>query len=208
MGVHQVHAAITTSYVQTMIRVKARQLIRRPGFSPSDQPDVEQDLVAVVLKEAHLFDPARGTVHTFISRVVKSAAAMIVRDRGRLKRAPESRVLSLDEPDFNAAVREENTLAANVQKADLLRRQGRVATEDNDDRVQALDIGNALAGLPPHVREIAARLAEDSESSVARDLGISRRQVRKAIAQIRDALAAAGLVGILAGGGPISDRTA
>ncbi|MBE3123871.1 MAG: hypothetical protein IMZ65_03630, partial [Planctomycetes bacterium] len=86
MGVHPVHAALTTKYVQTLIRIKARAVARQPGFSQSDQDDLEQDLAIHVLKQAHYFDPDRGSVRTFIARVVDSAVAMMLRDRRRLKR--------------------------------------------------------------------------------------------------------------------------
>lgn len=35
---------VCTEYARTLIRVKARQIVRRPGFSSSDTDDVEQDL--------------------------------------------------------------------------------------------------------------------------------------------------------------------
>jgi len=38
---------IVTEYARTLIRVKAKQLIRRPGFCRSDQDDVEQDLTGI-----------------------------------------------------------------------------------------------------------------------------------------------------------------
>jgi len=41
MGVHPVHAAVTTPYVQKLIAVRARQVVRQPGFCRSDQADVE-----------------------------------------------------------------------------------------------------------------------------------------------------------------------
>jgi biotin operon repressor len=42
-----------------------------------------------------------------------------------------------------------------------------------------------LADLPPHLQEIAARLVSATEAAIARDLGISRRQVRNAVETIR-----------------------
>jgi RNA polymerase sigma factor (sigma-70 family) len=205
MGVHPVYAALTTEYVQKLISIKARQLVRKPGFSRSDQPDVAQELAAHILRAAHLFDPGRGSVRTFIARVVDSAVAMILRDRRRLKRAAGFRVLSLADPGFSGTDRE-STLAETIEEADLRRRCGGACRGDDEDRVRAIDLAQILAGLPPHLQEMAVWLKEESEAAVARDLGISRRQVRKAVAQIREAFEAAGLAEIQRPGGQIPDR--
>jgi DNA-directed RNA polymerase specialized sigma24 family protein len=207
MGIHPIHAAITTPYIEELIRIKAGRLIQRPGFRKSERSDMEQELKARVLKEAHLFDPARSSVNTFIDRVVQSAAGMIVRERRWVKHAAGFRLLSLEEPDFNGTHRE-STLGENIGEADLYRRHGRTPNQARNDGAQTLDVALALAPLPPIIRQIAARLADESETSIARSLGISRRQVRNAIPQIREALLAGGLGEIPPGGGPISDRKA
>jgi DNA-directed RNA polymerase specialized sigma24 family protein len=72
---------IVTEYARTLIRVKAKQIVRRPGFSRSDQADVEQDLVVHLLCQAEHFDPERASLNTFIARVIDSAVAMLVRER-------------------------------------------------------------------------------------------------------------------------------
>jgi RNA polymerase sigma factor (sigma-70 family) len=188
-----------------LISIKARQLVRKPGFSRSDQPDVAQELVTHILKAAHLFDPARGSVRTFIARVVDSAVAMILRDRRRLKRAAGFRVLSLADPAFSGTDRE-STLAETIEEADLRRRCGGACRRDDEDRVRTIDLAQILAGLPPHLQEMAVWLKEESEAAVAHNLGLSRRQVRKAVAQIREAFDAAGLAEIPRPGGQVTDR--
>ena len=82
------HDEFFNDYARTLIRVKAKQLVRRPGFSRSDQEDVEQDLFLHLLRQVQHFDPTRGSLNTFVARVVNSAAAMLVRERGRNKRSP------------------------------------------------------------------------------------------------------------------------
>ena len=69
---------VCTEYARTLIRVKARQIVCRPGFSRSDTGDVEQDLYLHLLSQAQQFDPTRGSINTFIARVVDSAVAMLV----------------------------------------------------------------------------------------------------------------------------------
>jgi len=50
-----------------------------------------------------------------------------------------------------------------------------------------------MEGLAPRQREIAKRLGEAAEASVAREMGTSRRQVRKAVLAIREHFRRAGL---------------
>ncbi len=80
---------ICGEYARTLIRVKAKQLVRQPGFKRSEQRDIEQDLMVHLLAQADRFDPTRSSIDTFVDRVVDSGAGMLVRARKRLKRCPE-----------------------------------------------------------------------------------------------------------------------
>jgi RNA polymerase sigma factor (sigma-70 family) len=196
MGVHPVHAALSTEYVQTLIRIKARQLIRHPGFSRSDQEDLEQELRGHVLKQAHHFDPSLVCVNTFIARVVDSAVAMILRDRRRKKRAAGHRLQSLEGTTLlNEG--EEKTLLDVLVDEDLHRRHGVHGAGDEERGDVSADTAAVLSRLAPDPREIAHLLMEGArEATIARALGISRRQVRSAVAAIRRHLKDAGLTEI------------
>jgi len=196
MGVHPVHAALTTDYVKQLIQVKARQLTRHNGFNTSEQLDIEQDLTVHVLKAAHHFDPSRACVKTFIARVVDSAVAMILRDRRRLKRAAGFRSRSLEEAIFHSE-RGTGLLADLLDEADGCRRTGCDTTPSQERAELESDTQRVLAELPPQLQEIAARLVNATEAAIARDLGISRRQVRNAVEMIRARFQKAGLTEIL-----------
>jgi DNA-directed RNA polymerase specialized sigma24 family protein len=192
MGAEAIRAALTTSYVKKMLRVKARQLVRRPGFSRSEEWDIRQDLAAHVLAKARLYDPARASVHTFISRIVDSAVAMILRTRRRLKRAAGFRAESLEGTVIEGN-REETSLGETLEEGSP--RQGAGSWEEadpghHDDQV---DVAGVLATFPPDLREVALRLADGTEASIAQEMGISRRRVRKTISDIRKRFERAGL---------------
>jgi len=195
MGVHPVHAALTTDYVRQLLQVKARQLTGHRGFNSSEQLDLQQDLAVHVLKAAHHFDPSRGCVKTFIARVVDSAVAMLLRDRRRLKRAAGFRSRSLEEALFHSE-RGTGSLADLLDEADGCRRTGGDPTPGQQHAELASDTQRVLSALPPHLQEIAARLVNATEAAIARDLGISRRQVRNAVETIRAHFRKAGLTGI------------
>jgi RNA polymerase sigma factor (sigma-70 family) len=195
MGVHPIHAALSSDYVKQLLQVKARQITGHIHFSPSERFDLEQDLAVHVLKQAHHFDPSRACVNTFIARVVDSAVAMLLRDRGRLKRAAGFRSRSLEEALFHSE-RGPGSLAALLDEDDGRRRIGVDATPGQERAELRSDTQQVLAELPPHLQEIAARLVNATEAAIARDLGISRRQVRGAVEAIRAHFRKAGLTGI------------
>src|SRR5687768_10267714 len=95
-GPDRAHAAVLTAFARSLIRIKANQLCRKPGFRACDRDDIAQDLTVAVLKKAHLYDPARGAATTFAARVIESTARQILRDRGRIKRAPGFYARSLE----------------------------------------------------------------------------------------------------------------
>ena len=192
MGTDPVRSALTTEYVQTLLRIKARQLSRRPEFRRSDPADIEHDLIEHVLKQADNFDPTRSAVNTFITRVVETAAAMLVRHRGRLKRAAGYRAISLERTHVHGD-QGQMTLGHVIGDRDLRRRCGGEPHDERQDAELSADVARAMEGLTDRQREIARRLAEATEASVAQEMSISRRQVRNDVLVIREHLRRAGL---------------
>jgi len=190
-----VHSALSTEYVQTLLKIKAKQLARRPEFRRTDPADIEHDLICHVLKQADNYDPNRSAPNTFITRVVETAAAMLVRDRGRIKRAAGYRAISLERTYLYGDQRQ-TTLGDIVSEGDLRRRCGGQIRDDRQKAELSADIARAMEGLTPRQREIAKRLAWATEASVAREMGISRRQVRNDVLAIREHLVKLGLTGI------------
>jgi len=184
MGIDPVRSALTTEYVQKLLKIKARQLARRPEFRKTDPADIEHDLITHILRQADNFDPTRSAVNTFITRVVETAAAMLVRHRGRRKRAAGYRAISLEGTILPGDGRE-TSMAEIVSEGDLRRRCGGEVHDEQQEAELSTDVTRAMEGLTPRQREIAKRLAEASEAAVAREMGISRRQVRNDVLAIR-----------------------
>ena len=191
MSSEAVRAALTSEYVQNLLSTKSYQLCHRPSFRRWERPDLEQDLAVHVLRQAHHFDPSRACVKTFIARVVDSAVAMILRDRRRFKRAAGFRSRSLEEALFHSE-KGAGSLADLLDEADGCRRTGGNPTPGQQYAELASDTQRVLSELPPPLQEIANRLINATEASIARDLGISRRQVRNAVETIRGCFRRAG----------------
>lgn len=192
MGTAPAHDAVLTAYAKSLIQIKARQLSHKAGFNRSDEDDLRQELTMHLLRQAHRFDPGRASVNTFIARVVGSYVVTLLRRRARSKRAPGYFTQSLDQPVGNADGKVA-VLRDRLSEADLGRRTGRGPDNSTERRDLADAVSQAIASLPVELQDICSRLGEGTIASVARDLGVSRCQVAKAIARIREHFRASGL---------------
>lgn len=187
MGLNPTCNVVLSAYVQTLIQVKARQLCRKPGFRRSDHDDVAQDMTLHLLTQAHRYDPARGTLPTFADRVVTSAMKMILRDRRRLKRAAGYMAVSL-EARVAGAEGHQIPLGQTLLAQDGRRHIDQPTRDPLADLASADALAHALGSLPPELADICRRLTSGTVASVARDLGVSRRQIYNALESIRSHL--------------------
>lgn len=183
--------AVLTAYAKSLIAYKAKQFSRKPGFSRSDEEDIAQELAAHLLAQAHHFDLNRASPNTFSARVIESKIAMILRDRGRHKRAVGLTARSLEQTP-RTAEQHGASLRDTLADADLRRRTG--AGDEVADRTETVAaVVKAFVSLPPGLQAVCRLLIDGTPASAARDLGISRRQVRNAMERIRVQFEAAGL---------------
>jgi len=175
--------AVLTAYAQSLIKFKARQLSRKPGFSRSDEEDVAQELTVHLLAQAHQFDAKRASASTFAERVISTKIAMLLRSRRRQKRAAGFTAQSLEQTHARSNEYLES-LRNLLTEEDHHRRLGTVISDQaRADTLAA--VVEAVRSLPMADQDICRRLIEGSAASVARDLGISRRRLRKDIEPIR-----------------------
>ena len=178
------------AYARSLIRYKARQLVRQRGFLRREEEDLRSELTVRLLVELHRYDESRGSPSTFFGRVIETAAGMIARERRRLKRGGGSLPVSLDQA--TATVDEEPvSLASRLTPLDAARRLGLVPAAP----FPAATVQAAIASLSPEDQAVCRALMTGTLSSAARQLGISRRQIRNAIKRIRKALEEAGFEG-------------
>lgn len=182
---------VLTDYAKNLIKFKARQLRQRQDFQSAEPEDLQQELWLALVKAAEQFDPAKASLDTFIDRVVNTAVAMLLRDRQRHKRGNGFRTQSLDSVRTPKSETPE-PLAAAVSADDLARRTGAEQHDETLRREDAEAVEYALAQMPEEMRDLCRRLMGGTVASVARDLGVSRRQVRKAISEARPFLEQAG----------------
>lgn len=179
MTKYDVQQLVHHEYAQTSIRVKAQQLCRRADFTRSERADVEQDLWLHLLTQAQNFDPDRSTLNTFIDRMVNSAAAHLVRRRECEMRADGFRTQSLDASPLSQD-HPKKSLRSSLSPNDGTRRTFSVPKSDLADFEDREALRFALASMPADVRDLCSRvMGGETPAALARQLGISRRQIRR-----------------------------
>lgn len=184
-------ASLNDQYIRTLILIKARSLMKSPAFRGVERDDVLRDLTLILAKRLGQFDPERAQLRTFVSRVLDSAAITLLRARQREKRSGDHGMASIER------LRESQTTdpvtgSAAVGEADAARRLGLEVRSPIEDFHLSDSIREIVAALPPDLADLCRALQEDSAVSIARGLGISRRQLRNRIAELRVRFAAAG----------------
>jgi len=144
---------------------KAVVSVRRFGFAPYETDELESRLLLIAWRRFDKFDESRASMRTFLSRVMDSELASILRASGRA-----------------------------VQTEPLPDQAPAIATQNDTARGEFwIDLGRALAPLPPEVRETAFLLSWLPPAKAGRALGCSRGTVWARIRQMRDALLAVGM---------------
>ena len=151
-------------YARTLIRVKARQLVRRPEFSRADAEDIEQELAIQIHLKIAQFDSNRSSLNTFLARVVDSSVAMMIRDRGRIKRGGGlKRKHSID-----------HETPSHGTGCELSKTRTR------------LDVTSVLDDLPNELRELCGELMIEKRSKVLKQRNVSPRRFKSSLNLIRE----------------------
>ena len=179
-----------TPYARRLVRFKARSLSNCRGFRHFEVSDLQQELWLALQQQVPNFDPDRASIDTFINRVVESASCSLIRDQQRARRHDDQCTRSLDAPP--AADDSAETLSGSLSDSDRVRHTGRVASDARSESEDREAVDQALRSMPAVAGDVCRRLMNGSVSSVARDLGTSRRQIRNAIAEAREHLQEAG----------------
>jgi len=170
------------------IRQKARQLMRHAGFTDADREDLEQEFALHVWRRKSRHDPALGSFHTFIARIIDNYAANLIAERCAGKRDFRREVESLDETvEFRDGMQ--------VQRRDLFDQDACLSLTGRAKSVPGLsiDFRRVLQQLPDRQRELCLMLMATTVSEVALMLGMPRGTLYEEIKKLKKALETAGL---------------
>jgi RNA polymerase sigma factor (sigma-70 family) len=165
------------------IRCTALRLCTMPGFTRSDQEDLEQDLVLAVLTRATGFDPKRSQYVTFAARVVDSAAQSLIRHRNAQKRSPDREQCSLNDEELFPDGEDMDCAAAEG---------GGIGTAIRTIEMRD-DLATVLGQCSETHRTVAMAVRDGSVNAAAQRLGLSRNRVTRCMRELRELCADEGL---------------
>lgn len=190
-------------YAAWLIRLKAKQLVGRAGFTQSDRPDIEQELHLDLLRRLPKLDESRAKRTTFIRHVVENRVASLLAERTAAARDYRRCTTSLDEPADGEGGSCATALGDTLDGDAFLRRLGRGDGDDAGGQDLRLDVERVLAALPEDLRALAEGLMAETASEVARRHGVAHSTLRYRIGRLREHCEGAGL-GIYAPASAIS----
>lgn len=189
---NQQSSIVSNPFTVTFIRVKAGQLIKRRDFSSSDFEDLQQDMRLYLLEKAHLFDPGRGNLESFVTKAINSCVAMKLRDREFLKRREDKKAISLE----RTMVEHEGEITdlGHVLLEDDGQRRTRAYPKSDTEQFERREaVEHVMGKLDPDDRDLLLSIAEHGLKETARMRGVSWRQVTNARDRLRKEFEKAGL---------------
>lgn len=174
-----------------LIKRTARQVARKVGLRCWDRDDVSQELTVRLLEAMPRFDPERGHWRAFVTAVVDRQAAGLMREYLAQKRHQRSMVSLSELVDDGEGHLVE--LGETICDGEQLKYRGRQHKEEQDAFELEHDVQSLTEVLPSALRDIYERLQHDSPAQVARDLGMSKVEMRAALRELREHVEDAGL---------------
>lgn len=173
-----------------LVRQRAKKLVERSGFPPSERKDLEQELTL------HLLEclPQMGQVenrYAFVNRVLRNHGVTLVRQR-KAEKCNDENVVSLnmlvDDSD------QEKTELGNTLLEDVHSHRLGAQPRDNLEQADlAHDVATVLAKLPAEHRDLCERLKHQSLVEIAKETGIARKTLYRLLQEIRERFESAGL---------------
>lgn len=170
-------------YAARLIRYKARRLSQAPGFSTSDQRDLEQDLWVEVIDGLRAFDARKSSLPTFIDRIVQHGVVSILRHRFAAMRTPHREEFSLNEVVSGPG-------GFPVERHEMLPARAGPSVERQD---LEHEVAAALATLSDEDRAVAIALALGTVNSAANEVDLPRSAVGRSIDNLSTVFEDAGL---------------
>lgn len=179
-------------YAVWMVKRKALQLTRQSGFSPADRKDLEQELMLHLVLNLPRHNPERGTLSTFIDRVIESKAATLIAANTAPVRDRRRCMSSLDEPMENGDT-ELGKLLHNAEES--IRQTWICEASCTAEQAQAtrLDVHRVIEHLSAQQQLICKALMSGTPSQVIRELKIPRKRFYREMKLLRAIFAQAGL---------------
>jgi hypothetical protein len=169
--------------ISRLIRWKALELTKLPGYNVSDRSDIEQELLLHLVKKSTCFDPTRAKATTFARQVIERKAVSLIR-HVRAKKRCDFNCVSLNTTVEESEGREVE-LVHLLEEFAARRHTGQRRVGEAQLAQLRLDLEEANGSLSSDLRILAALLHFVTQFAAAEVLGISRREAARRVAQLR-----------------------
>lgn len=177
--------------IRWMAKKRAFKLATSPGFRYADRADYEHVLETKAHQALERFDPNRGSLWGFLSRVLDNEVRNIVKFARRQCRHP-FRVQSINQP----LLLPDKTLVelSNILEDSDVRRHRNLNPFNQFERFERVfDVRSVLLSCPPELRELGEALKVASLAQVARERGVPRTTLHHLKRRLKKRLIHAGL---------------
>ena len=180
--------AVTKAIRHLAFRAGSR--LQRFGHS---RQDLEQELVHHYLRHRHQHDSTRASAATFATHVCRNCVIGMLTAALAEKRGAGTTVGSLSEPVAIGQAGETIECGAAISENSYYMKLGRRSRPDVETVELQIDVARVVASLPPHLANLARRLALESVVEAAKSTGVSRATAHRNLDAVRTAFVQAGL---------------
>jgi RNA polymerase sigma factor (sigma-70 family) len=137
----------------------SKRLEHRVSLKSFDAEDIEQELITYVLERSSQFDPSKGSIEAFVTRIMRSAAASLIRGSRRQRSNPplgfvvDSISKMVDGPNHKS-----EELSRSLTSSDGTRRRQTEPRDPFRDVELADAVEHQIQTLPRRYRRIARLL--------------------------------------------------
>lgn len=158
----------------------------RSALASMEPEDIEQELMAYVIEHMDRFDPSRGRIEAFTTRLMQNAVAKLIRESSKVScNPPEGVELQSLSKSVEGPNRKSESLTKGIATSDNDRRRQTVSRDPLQDLDLADAIEHQIRTLPPGYRKFARLLQTCNQAEIGFRLGWSRRRIFKAMNVIR-----------------------
>ena len=165
------------------IRHGVRRLVRLKAYRRTDPRDIEHALWEQVLQAQPRYDPKRAQVNTFLDRVLRNRVVQMIEYAAAVKRQGDR--VSWEEPSVDGDP-DSDPISETYSEEEYYERTGFGTRPAARTRDLAIDLGVALEGLPPDLRELALRLEHQLPIEVGRALRLSQGTLYRRMEKLRE----------------------
>ncbi|MHB1463357.1 MAG: hypothetical protein ACYC1M_18875 [Armatimonadota bacterium] len=180
------------SYCVSLIHLKACRLIGNYGYTKSDKDDIEQELALHLRHSLPRYNPALGTLKTFVNCVLGNKIRSMIREHVTYLYDSRMNGPSLSDPVAQESGERLNRVDI-IDSDDYLIRMGKISRRECELIELRIDVERVVSRLPANLQELCEQLGRQSIAEVSRDTGWSRGKIYDMKQVLLDAFIEGGL---------------